>query len=273
MMSFWLGLVAKMATSAAVVVTASLAVERAGPVIGALIATLPISAGPAYAFLALDHSPEFLARSTLASLAVNAGTGPFVVVYAAMAQRRGVVASIGAALGVWVIEAVVLTRLSLDFPQVAVLNVVLYGTAYVLTRPYRRAPDGVRAERRWWDLPARALTVMTIVAGVVTAGRLLGPTAAGIVALLPVVLTSLTLVMHPRVGGRTTAAVLANSIPGMVGFTTGLATLHLTVVPLGAAGALLLGLAVCVAWNAGLLARTLWSMRRIPGRAGAESRR
>ena len=32
----------------------------------------------------LEHSPEFLARSTLASLAVNAGTGPFVVVYAAL---------------------------------------------------------------------------------------------------------------------------------------------------------------------------------------------
>jgi hypothetical protein len=273
MISFWLGLVAKMATSAAVVVTASLVVERTGPVIGALVATLPISAGPAYAFLALEHSPEFLARSTLASLAVNAGTGPFVVVYALMAQRRGVLASIGAALGLWVVEAVVLTRLSLDFPQVAVLNLVSYGTAYVLTRPYRRAPDGVRPERRWWDLPARAGTVMAIVAGVVTAGRLLGPTAAGIVALLPVVLTSLALVMHPRVGGKTTGAVLANSIPGMLGFTTGLATLHLTVVTLGAAGALLLGLAVCVAWNAGLLALNLWSMRRIPGRGRAEARR
>ena len=273
MIAFWLSLVAKMVTSAAVVVTASLIVERAGPVLGALVATLPISAGPAYAFLALEHSPEFLARSTLASLAVNAGTGPFVVVYAALAQRRGLIASIGAALGLWVVLAVVLTRLSLDFQQVAVLNAVSYGAAYVLTRPHRRAPDGVRAERRWWDLPARAATVMAIVAGVITAGRLVGPAAAGIVALLPVVLTSLVLVMHPRVGGRTTAAVLANSIPGMVGFSCGLATLHLTLVPFGSAAALLLGLAVCVAWNVGLLALNLWSTRRIPGRAGARARR
>lgn len=272
MISFWLSLFAKMATSAAVVVTASLVVERTGPVLGALVATLPISAGPAYAFLALEHSPEFLARSTLASLAVNAGTGPFLVVYAMLAQRHGVIASIGPALGLWVVEAVVLTQLSFDFPHVAVLNGVLYGAAYLLTRRHRRAPDRARADRRWWDLPARAATVMAIVAGVVTAGRLLGPTAAGIVALLPVVLTSLILVMHPRVGGRTTAAVLANSIPGMLGFTTGLATLHLTVLHLGAAGALLLGLAVCIAWNAGLLALNLWSMRGIPGRAGAPLR-
>ena len=66
MIPVWLSLLAKMATSAGGVVAASLAVERAGPVIGALIATLPISAGPAYAFLAMDHGPEFLARSTLA---------------------------------------------------------------------------------------------------------------------------------------------------------------------------------------------------------------
>ena len=129
----------------------------------------------------------------------------------------------------------------------------------------------VGVERHFRD--ARAATVMAIVAGVITAGRLVGPAAAGIVALLPVVLTSLVLVMHPRVGGRTTAAVLANSIPGMVGFTCGLATLHLTLVPFGAAAALLLGLAVCVAWNVGLLALNLWSTRRIPGRAGARAGR
>jgi hypothetical protein len=265
MTPFWLSLLAKMATSAVVVVTASLVVERTGPVIGALVATLPISAGPAYAFLAMEHGPEFLARSTLASLAVNAGTGPFIVLYAALAQRRGVLVSLGAALGLWLAEAVFLTGLSLTFPQVALLNAASYGAAYVLTRVHRKAPGGVRAERRWWDLPARAATVMGIVAAVVTAGRLLGPTAAGIVALLPVVLTSLILVMHPRVGGRTTAAVLANSIPGMVGFTTGLSALHLTVVPFGAPLALLLGLAVCVAWNAALLAVNVWPVRRIAG--------
>ena len=262
MIPFWLSLLAKMATSAVVVVTASLLVERSGPVIGALVATLPISAGPAYAFLALEHGPEFLARSTLASLAVNAGTGPFLVLYAFLAQRWGVLVSIGLSLGLWLSEAYVLTRLALDFPQVAAVNAVSFGAAYVLTRPYRKAPGAARAERRWRDRPARAATVMAIVAGVVTAGRLLGPTAAGIVALLPVVLTSLILVMHPRVGGPATAAVLANSIPGMIGFTTGLATLHLTVVPLGSALALLVGLAVCVAWNAALLALNLWSMRR-----------
>ena len=60
---FWLALLLKMSASALLVVTASLVVERSGPLAGALIATLPLSAGPNYAYLALDHGPVFLAGS------------------------------------------------------------------------------------------------------------------------------------------------------------------------------------------------------------------
>jgi ABC-type spermidine/putrescine transport system permease subunit I len=102
---------------------------------------------------------------------------------------------------------------------------------------------------------------MFVVGAVVMAGRWVGPRAAGIVALLPVVLTSLILVLHPRAGGSATAAVLANSVPGMIGFTTGLVTLHVSAVPLGSAAALILALAVCVAWNAALLVFSLRSAR------------
>ncbi len=45
---FILLLVLRMVVAAAFVVSASIITERSGPVIGALIATLPISAGPSY---------------------------------------------------------------------------------------------------------------------------------------------------------------------------------------------------------------------------------
>jgi len=63
-----------MAVTAAFVVSASIITERSGPVIGALIATLPISAGPSYVFLALDHDAAFIANGALASLPINAAT-------------------------------------------------------------------------------------------------------------------------------------------------------------------------------------------------------
>ena len=72
--TFLLTLVLRMAITAAFVVTASIITERSGPVIGALIATLPISAGPSYVFLALDHDAAFIAEGALASLPINAAT-------------------------------------------------------------------------------------------------------------------------------------------------------------------------------------------------------
>ena len=40
-------------------------------------------------------------------------------------------------------------------------------------------------------------------------------------------------ILHHRVGGPATAAVLANAIPGLAGFGAALLTLHLTAVSLG----------------------------------------
>jgi hypothetical protein len=84
---------------------------------------------------------------------------------------------------------------------------------------------------------------------VILAGRLLGPGVAGVLALIPVVLTSLAIVLQPRIGGPATATVMLHSLPGMVGFTLGVAVLHVTVVPFGTASALLVALGVCIGWN------------------------
>ena len=66
---FWYGLALKMVLTAGVVVGASLAVERSGPFIGALIAALPTAAGAAYIILAVEHPPAFIARSAIGSVA------------------------------------------------------------------------------------------------------------------------------------------------------------------------------------------------------------
>ena len=77
-----------MAITAAFVVTASIITERSGPVIGALVATLPISAGPSYVFLALDHDAAFIAEGALASLPINAATIFLGLTYVVLAQRH-----------------------------------------------------------------------------------------------------------------------------------------------------------------------------------------
>ena len=78
---FALTLVVKMAVTAGFVLAATITAERAGPLVGGLVATLPIGAGPVYVFLALDHDAHFIAQSAVASLALNAINAIFAVVY------------------------------------------------------------------------------------------------------------------------------------------------------------------------------------------------
>src|ERR1700684_4353116 len=98
---FILLLALRMVVAAAFVVTASFITERAGAVIGALVATLPISAGPSYVFLALDHDAGFIAEGALASLPINAATIFFGLTYVLLAQRRNALVSFAGAAVVW----------------------------------------------------------------------------------------------------------------------------------------------------------------------------
>src|SRR4051812_49595435 len=85
--------------------------------------------------------------------------------------------------------------------------------------------------RRWYDIPLRASLVATLVATVVVLSRWVGPSVSGVIALFPVVFTSMMLILHPRIGGRPTAAVIANGGRGLIGFWLSLAVLD--VAPVG----------------------------------------
>src|SRR5215216_3814 len=104
-LAFILSLGARMAVTAAVVVIASAVTERSGPTLGALIASLPLSAGPSYTFLAIDHGAAFISESALASITMSAATIYFALVYVWMAQRHGAVLSLAVALAVWILLA------------------------------------------------------------------------------------------------------------------------------------------------------------------------
>ena len=59
----WFVLATKMAVTALFVTAATIIAERLGATVGALVATLPVSAGPVYVFLALDHDSTFISSS------------------------------------------------------------------------------------------------------------------------------------------------------------------------------------------------------------------
>lgn len=259
--SFWALLIMKMLTSAAIVVGASLVVERSGPFLGAMIVTLPISAGPAYAFLAVDHGSDFIAASALIGLTVSAATVVYMVVYAAVAQWFGVLASVGSALGIWAITIGIILKGQWSLGGALALNMAVYALAIPLARRFSAAAILVVPKQRAWNIPFRAALVMTVVGVTLIAGRTLGPSIAAVAALTPVVLISMALILQPRVGGPAAASVVANGVPGMLGFVGALSVLHLCAVSFGTAVALIFALTVSVGWNATLIVLRRWHLK------------
>ena len=256
-LAFILTLALRMAVTAAFVVSASMITERSGPVIGALVATLPISAGPSYVFLALDHNAAFIAEGALASLPINAVTIFLGLTYVVLAQRQSAVVSCLSAVAVWIALASVIRMIHWSLAGGLIANAVAFAICVPLLRRFRNVKMPL-ITRRWFDIPLRASLVATLVATVVTLSGWVGPTISGIIALFPVVFTSMMLILHPRIGGRPTAAVIANGGWGLIGFGIALAVLHVAALRFGSAIALSLALATCVGWNLGLW----WNGRR-----------
>jgi hypothetical protein len=250
---FWFVLTTKMAITALFVSVATIIAERLGAAVGALVATLPVSAGPVYVFLALDHDATFISASAVASLALNAATAVFVTVYVLMAQRRSLWISVSLAFTAWLATTLALGPVHWTAPSAFVLNLVVFALCFWIVRPFCLVPMPPTI-RPWYDFVVRAGMVALLVGAVVTLSFRIGPTGSGVLAVFPVIYTSIMVILHRRVGGPATAAVLANTVPGLAGFGVALLTLHLTAVALGSALALTVALGVSVAWNACLYA-------------------
>lgn len=243
----------KLAATAGVVLFATLIAERAGAFVGAMIAALPISAGPAYVFIAMDHDAAFVAESALASMGINVMIAPFLLVCVALVSRTGIVVALAAALAVWGLGAYLVLQAAISMTEALALNVVSISVCFYLSRRYLAAGVPASVRRSALDIVLRVLAVVSVVAAVIIGGRVLGAKVAGLVAVVPVVWFSMAVVIYGRLGGKTCAAVLANGIPAMFGFYLALAALYLTVEQRGSVLGLSLAAVICVSWTLALM--------------------
>jgi hypothetical protein len=249
---FALSLIVKMAVTAAFVVAATVTAERAGPLVGGLVATLPLGAGPVYVFLALDHGAPFIAQSAVNSLAINNVNVIFALTYALLAQRRSLAVSLTLSLLLWCVLAWGVHAVEWSMLSAGLTNIVVLGTCITLARPLRNvAIPPVRTY--WYDLALRAALVALLVGVTVSLSFRIGASGSGILAVFPIILIGVVLILHRRVGGPPTAAVMANAVLGLVGFAFACVVLHYTAEPFGAAIGLTLALTTSVAWGLAVL--------------------
>ena len=106
-----------------------------------------------------------------------------------------------------------------------------------------------RLRTYWTDLALRAVMVAMLVGLTVTLSFRIGPSGSGILAVFPIILISIMLILHRRVGGKPTAAVMAYAVTGLVGFAFACAVLHFTADAFGAGVGLTLALCTSIAWS------------------------
>ncbi len=265
MPALWMPILAKAASTALVVVLASALAEAIGPFWGALVASLPVSAGPAYVFLAMQHDGDFVAASALSSFAANASVGLFLIVYALTAGRRSLWQSLGAALAAWLVASLAIRQIGWTTGSALLLNLAVYSAGFSLLRGMTTTGRAnVIVKRSWFDLPLRAAAVAIFVSGLVLASSVLGPEATGIAAVFPISLSSLLVIVRPRIGGPASVVLAATALRAMAGFGLALLALHLAIPPWGTNAALALALCVTMAWSGGLLALKTRSRAGLP---------
>ncbi|MCF8475908.1 MAG: hypothetical protein K9G60_02695 [Pseudolabrys sp.] len=245
---FALTLMLKMTVTAGFVLAATVTAERAGPLVGGLVATLPLGAGPVYVFLALDHGAHFIGESAINSLAINTVNVIFALTYVLLAQKRSLGVSLSLAMLVWCVLAWGVHEIQWTFMSAGLLNVVVLGTCIAVARPLRHVAIP-RMRTYWYDLALRASMVALLVGVTVSLSFRIGPAGSGILAVFPIILISVMLILHRRVGGKPTAAVMANAVTGLVGFAFACVVLHFTADAFGAAIGLLLAMSTSVAWG------------------------
>lgn len=257
-----LALAMKAALTAAVVVTATVVAERSRPVLAAAMMALPVSAGPAYLLLALQHDAAFLAESSLVGLMMSAPTAALVVAYGTLARRGvGLLPALAAGYAAWLaVLAAVLAVPNWSLAGIVVAQVAGVVLGLLATRSWRGPP--VRSSgRKWYDLPLRAALVVALTLATVVLSALIGPTATGVLAGLPVAFTSFILVMHPRLGAVATSNMMASALRMLIGFVAGLLAFHLAAHAGKVALGLILFFAVPVVYALAVVAASAFARR------------
>jgi hypothetical protein len=142
-----------------------------------------------------------------------------------------------------------LRAIDLTVLSALVLNIAIYAVTIPLSWRYRSSAPPRKFLRTAYDIPLRALAAAIVVVIVTTASHSIGSFASGMFALFPIVFCSSIVILHPRVGGKATASMMANAQVALIGLTLAFVAVHYLAEPLGSWWALLVGLCISSAWS------------------------
>jgi hypothetical protein len=233
------------------VAAVTLGARRWGPRVGGWLTALPVVAGPALLFLAIEQGDAFAGAAAGATLVALIGVGAFGVVYGWMARVAPWPACLLAGWAVFGLATAGLSAVRWSLP-VALVAVVL---AFAVS-PRLLPEAGGRADPSAppaWDLPLRMTGALALVLTVTLLAERLGPRLSGALTPFPVALAVVLVFTHAQEGPPAVIALLRGFLPSMGSFALFCFVLALAMVPLGFAAAFPLALVVQLTVHAATL--------------------
>jgi len=257
------GLLVKMAMTAAVVIIVTLLVGRLGPRIGGIVAGTPIVLGPAFFFLVREQTDAFVAHAAVSTLHALASSLLFLMCFVAVAGRLDAIASVAAGVAMWLVAALVFVWMPAGLLPALVLYTAVFALALWLERRLRLQAERPDVHTSWHDLLARGITAGMLVGIATTIGAHYGPVVSGTLTGFPVGFVVISLTLHQRYGAPVARSTLVAAQRGMLSLVMFAAAITALTPVLGGRAAFLPALVASLLVSA-LLAGVAW-YREVPG--------
>lgn len=198
------------------VAMASLAARWWGPTVGGLLVGMPWMTGPVLVFLALDKGTDFaIGACTGIELGVIC-VAPFMLAYGMVSSFARWPASLAAAVAAFGISGWAIQDVALSLPAAAAAAMASLSVVYLLL-PRPQTPS-VSRPLPWWDIPARMLASLLLVAVIMLSADALGPRLSGIVSTYPAMVTVVCAFTHRQWGLDAVRHMLRGITLALLGF-------------------------------------------------------
>ena len=254
-------LLLKLTLAPSLVAVATLVARRWGPRAGGILIGFPLSTGPIFIFLAIEHGLDFAQKATVGILFGLVGVATFALAYAVVSRRTGWIGSlVVAVMGFFAVSAVV-SQIEAQAVGAGLAAYTALLLVALMVRPPRSNP--VRGRPPRWDLPLRMAAAAILTLTITEAANSLGPVLSGIIGTYPVVTTVVVAFTHHQWGRAAAVGMLRGSVLSWISFASCFLAIGLTLEVIGLAPSLILGTACAAATSVVVL----WLDKRSAARA------
>jgi hypothetical protein len=223
---------------------ASLAARRWGHAVSGYLGGFPMIGGPITLYLAIDHGPDFAARSALVTMAAVAGQAAHMLAFSVTGRAAGAIAGL---LAGWAAFAAVSAGVgALPLTPVwalALASLGLVAMARFLPHPKSATTLPAIPPAELW---LRLAAALGLAAAILFGASALGPTLSGILLSMPItgsIMPPFTLALY---GPDALARLQRGFIRGLAGFIAFFLVVSVALVPLGTVAAFSLAAAAAV---------------------------